>query len=89
MIPAMTILQFRPERVEQRLEHLFGNQVFEIKAGYVQPTPVEHTIANTKVLPPQDGSSGTPASSKVAPVLVGRKLDAAIASERLQHLDFT
>ena len=28
------------------------------------------------------------ASSKVAPVLVGRKLDAAVASERLQHLDF-
>ena len=73
--------------VEQRFEHLFGNQVFERKAGYFQPPPVEHTIANTKVLPHKMAERYT-ASSKVAPVLVGRKLDAAVASERLQHLDF-
>jgi hypothetical protein len=87
LIPPLTILQFKPDRLSSGLKHLLANEVFEIKAGYVQPPAVEHTIANMKVLPHKMVERHT-ASSKVAPMLVGRQVDPAATSERLQHLDF-
>ena len=51
------------------------------------PPTVEHTIANAKILPHQMPERHA-ASRQVAPVLVGRKFDSAVASECFQNLDF-
>jgi hypothetical protein len=42
----LTILQFKPDRLSSGLKHLLANEVFEIKAGYVQP-PAVKSIAST------------------------------------------
>jgi hypothetical protein len=46
LIPPLTILQFKPDRLSSGLKHLLANEVFEIKAGYVQP-PAVKSIAST------------------------------------------
>src|SRR6185436_3118460 len=73
--------------VDQRFEDLLAKQGLQIEARDIQPPAVEHTIANAKIVPHQMTERHA-ASRQVAPVLVWRQCNAAVASECFQDLDF-
>jgi hypothetical protein len=51
MIPPTNDSTVETRTVQQRLEHLFGDYIFEIKARHVEPPAIQHAVTDTKVLP--------------------------------------
>ncbi len=77
----------KPRTVQQCLEDFFGQQIFEIKARHVEPPAVQDTVTDTKVLP-HEMVERHPPRRHISPMLVGRKLDVAVARKRFQYLHF-
>ena len=73
--------------VQQRFEYLLCKQIFEVNAGHIQPAAVENTLANTEVLAHEMAERHT-TRGQVSPMLMGSKLDAPVARERVQDFTF-